>query len=145
MTQPITNSASCEAGSAPRPGEPPRTDARSGNVDRDWLLCFSDPTSIDWRRDKGKPRHDEIERIARRVAHVTGVSISEIRGVSRTRDVARARQAVCFLSVQSGRSVSVVGRWLGKDHSTVIHGANAVKTRLKGGCQETARIIAEAG
>lgn len=51
-----------------------------------------------------------------------GVSPRVIMGQSRARPIARARQAIMRRLYQYGLSVSEIGRILGRDHTTVIHG-----------------------
>jgi chromosomal replication initiator protein len=59
---------------------------------------------------------------ARASAQVFGVQVADILGRRRTRNVARARFAATWIARRrSGLSYPVLGRILGRDHSSVIH------------------------
>lgn len=60
------------------------------------------------------------------VSSRTGVSKKHIFGVSRSKDIARARQLTMYLLRQSRVSFPEIGRMLGRDHSTVIHGCKTI-------------------
>ena len=64
------------------------------------------------------------------VADKLGVSVDELKGKSRKREVARARQIAMFLSREvTGDSLAVVGAHFGKrDHSTVVHAIQTIQT-----------------
>lgn len=55
------------------------------------------------------------------VAAARGVTVEEITGRSRTRCIARARQEVCRRLRDHGWSYPRIGRFLGLDHTTVMH------------------------
>lgn len=137
----MTNQNTAQFGvavSAPRSGESPRSSARPGQ--RDWLLCFTDASKINFDRPIGG-----IDLIAKHVANTTGLSIADLRGESRKRAVAWPRQAVYYLASQSGKSSVQIAKWFGRDHASVLYGIKQVERRIEEGCQETARIIAEVG
>ena len=64
------------------------------------------------------------------VADKLGVSVDELKGKSRKREVARARQIAMFLSREvTGDSLAVVGAHFGKrDQSTVVHAIQTIQT-----------------
>lgn len=62
-----------------------------------------------------------MDAILYRVAWETGVPVDLIRGDRRTAKIARARQTFMRDAHEAGKSYSAIGRFLGRDHSTVIH------------------------
>jgi chromosomal replication initiator protein len=66
--------------------------------------------------------------VTRLVAAETGVSVEAIRSISRRTHHVRARQIVMFvLRNQWGASLPKIGRFLGRDHTTVLHGVRQVE------------------
>lgn len=65
------------------------------------------------------------------VAAHTGVSVEDIKSLSRKRKVARARQAVLYIARQQGMSYPVIGARMGRDHSTVIYACEQVPELAK--------------
>lgn len=74
----------------------------------------------------------KIEDVINSVCDRTGFTPDEIKGQSRVRDLAHARQMVMYICMENKIATStVIGRALGgRDHSTVIHGRDATKKRL---------------
>jgi len=67
-------------------------------------------------------------------AQVTGVPVAEIIGKARHRRLVRIRQAVMFLAREEGHTSPVVGKRLGgRDHSTVLHGAEMIAQLIEDG------------
>lgn len=66
------------------------------------------------------------------VARHFGVSVEQILGRGRTASVAQARQAAMYLlNVELGMPPTTVGRFLsGRNHSTVIHGVERIRTAM---------------
>jgi chromosomal replication initiator protein len=103
------------------------------------LMAFSElfkrPLSVDLARDVLKDllvtRSDrpDAENIIRAVADHFGVKVSEIKGPSRTKTLARSRQVAMYLVRQlTSDSFPDIGRRFdGKDHSTVIAACDRVK------------------
>lgn len=58
-------------------------------------------------------------------------SKADIIGERRWMQLARVRQAVCYLAVEAGNGYKHTGRALGRDHSTVIHACQKVEILLK--------------
>ncbi|KQM18397.1 helix-turn-helix domain-containing protein [Novosphingobium sp. Leaf2] len=55
-------------------------------------------------------------------AELSGVSRQEIMSKSRVARVVRVRNACYMIARESGKSYPAIGRALGRDHSTIIHG-----------------------
>lgn len=60
--------------------------------------------------------------IAAKVAEMTGVSVKRILSRSRFKRDAHARQLVMYMASKAGYSSPVIGRALGRDHSSVLSG-----------------------
>ena len=62
---------------------------------------------------------------------VFGLRLSQITGPSRFVEVVHARQAVMLVAREHGHAFMAIGRALRKDHTTVMHGAEApLRARL---------------
>ena len=59
------------------------------------------------------------------------ILVAEILGRRRTAKIADARMVVYWLAWFAGESFSVIGRRLGRDHSTVIAGVRRINTRMR--------------
>jgi hypothetical protein len=71
-----------------------------------------------------------IHEIALIVSEASGISIFQMKGKSRKREIVIARQAVCFLASKYFM-LREIGDYLGgRDHSTVIHSRNLVEDML---------------
>lgn len=73
-----------------------------------------------------------IERIQAEVGNFYGVSVKEMKGTRRVQNIAFARQIAMFLAREmTDNSLPKIGREFGgKDHTTVIHAHNKIKTML---------------
>lgn len=71
----------------------------------------------------------KVAAIAERVAQETGVPVPFIFGTSRRQQEAHARQRVYFYAAQAGLSLPHIGRAMGRDHTTVLHGIRAEQAR----------------
>ena len=71
--------------------------------------------------------------MAAEVAAATGVSVEALLGQSRVGEIAQARQALMHRAHAAGRGLSQIGRWLDRDHSTVLHGVRAHEKRYAAG------------
>jgi chromosomal replication initiator protein len=82
------------------------------------------------RDEKKPPTLDEIE--ARITTHF-GLRPGDLQARRRTRKIAEARQvAMYMMRIHAGASFPVIGQHLGgRDHSTVVHGCQAVEKRRK--------------
>lgn len=65
-----------------------------------------------------------VERVVRAVSAESGVSVTKILSKTRRADVCLARFAVMFALREKGLTLPAIGRALGRDHSTVLHGLN---------------------
>jgi len=77
------------------------------------------------------PEKLTVRSIADRVARETGIAVADIVGPNRTLPAAHARQEVMRRAHRTGQfSMAQIGRELGRDHTTVIHGINAATQRI---------------
>lgn len=67
-----------------------------------------------------------VDRIARRVSERWRVSLTALKGKSRLANVVRARQVAMHVARRTGRSLTEIGRYFGRDHSTVSHGCDKI-------------------
>ncbi len=72
----------------------------------------------------------EAQMVIDLVSYRTGVSKKHIFSDSRYKNIVRARQLTMYLLRQSGVSFPAIGRMLGRDHSTVIHGCRTISDIL---------------
>ncbi len=71
------------------------------------------------------------------------VSEKDLRGRARTRDIAHPRQvAMYLLREETEISLEEVGRTLGRDHTTVMHGIRKIEKQLEEDVQLRAAIMA---
>lgn len=76
-----------------------------------------------------EPGHRTLVRIASEVAADNGLTLAELKSGSRAYAVSRPRQYAMMLMMDAGYSANGIGRFFGRDHSTVISGARAAKAR----------------
>lgn len=67
--------------------------------------------------------------IARAVAQENEITLDDILGTSRQRAVAWPRQTVMLLASEAGFSNPQIGRFLRRDHTTVLSGVRAARAR----------------
>jgi chromosomal replication initiator protein len=72
-----------------------------------------------------------LERIAEQVAERYRVSVKTLRGPSRVKNVAWARQVAMSVARSAGFSFLQIGAFFGRDHSTVMHSCAKVADRAK--------------
>lgn len=79
------------------------------------------------------PKHRiSVEAILKSVATVFEVRISELKGTSRTKDVALARQVAMYLAKEMiQESLMMLAASFGKTHSTILHACKTVETKMK--------------
>ncbi len=75
-----------------------------------------------------KPRADVATLVAF-VARRHGIEPAHIYGRSHRPEYAHPRQEVMFLADKAGHSQAAIGRALDRDHTTIIHGIRAHKSR----------------
>ena len=68
--------------------------------------------------------------IAKEVAEKYGLTVADLKGQSRVRFIAWARQEAFYRCREAGHSSPSIGRWFGRDHTTVIFGSRAYVDRL---------------
>lgn len=73
-----------------------------------------------------------VESILKSVETVFQVSVTKLRGTSRTNDVAVARQVAMFLAKELMKDpLAVIGNAFGKTHSTIIHACKTIESKIK--------------
>ena len=66
--------------------------------------------------------HHDLEVILKSVSSVTGIIPQDILGRNRQRNISVARHLFCYLAYnQNGFTLTSIGRFLVKDHSTVLN------------------------
>ncbi|MGE5566181.1 MAG: helix-turn-helix domain-containing protein [Parcubacteria group bacterium] len=71
-----------------------------------------------------------LKQLAAEFCAYEGTTIEELCGPQRSRICARPRQHFMYLAVEKhGKSLSAVGRFLNRDHTTIMHGVEAYKKR----------------
>ena len=75
---------------------------------------------------------DVLRRAINRAAEHHGVTVAEIKGRSRLGRAAAARQDVFLALREAGWSFPRIGRAMGRDHSTVMHGVAVAEARSHG-------------
>lgn len=79
------------------------------------------------------PRHQiSIEQILKSVATTFQVKVSDLKGTGRTKEVALPRQVAMYLAKELIRneSLSMLGAYFGKTHSTLLHAHKTIKNQL---------------
>lgn len=72
-----------------------------------------------------------VEEILKSVAMVFEVRVSDLKGATRTKDVAVPRQVAMFLAKEmTTESLMMLGASFGKTHSTILHACKTVEKRL---------------
>lgn len=81
-------------------------------------------------RDAPKKRIS-VEEILKSVATIFEVKVSDLKGSSRTKDVALPRQVAMYLAkMLLDGSLMVIGESFGKTHSTILHACKAIEKKL---------------
>ena len=76
------------------------------------------------------PRFGAMAEIVEAVATVYGVSTAAIIGRCRSKSIAEARQVACLIARRCTRlSLPEIGRAVGCDHTTVMHGIKAAEQK----------------
>jgi chromosomal replication initiator protein len=72
-----------------------------------------------------------VEAILKSVASVFQVRVSDLKGHSRTKDVAIPRQVAMFLAKELiSESLVMIGASFGKTHSTILHACKAIEVKV---------------
>ncbi len=73
-----------------------------------------------------------VENILKSVATVFQVRVSELKGTSRTKNVALARQVAMYLAKEMiNESLMMIGASFGKTHSTILHAYKTIENKIK--------------
>lgn len=73
----------------------------------------------------------DLSFILQEVSERTGISVADIKGRSRKREIVTARHAYCYIARKATRaSLSQISRELGRDHSTAINSIDFVTDQL---------------
>lgn len=73
-----------------------------------------------------------VENILKSVSTVFEVRVSDLKGTSRKKEIAMARQIAMFLAKEMiTESLIMIGASFGKTHSTILHACKSVETKLK--------------
>ncbi|MCC5832629.1 MAG: chromosomal replication initiator protein DnaA [Chlamydiales bacterium] len=73
-----------------------------------------------------------VENILKSVATVFQVRIHDLKGTSRTKEIAIARQVAMFLAKEMiNDSLMMIGASFGKTHSTILHACKTIENKIK--------------
>lgn len=73
-----------------------------------------------------------MRELADQVAFANGISVAALRGQGRCRFLAWPRQEFMYRAhVESRKSLTQIGAFLGRDHTTVLHGVRRHKERME--------------
>ena len=87
-----------------------------------------------WLRNNAEQMKDfdYTHRILHDVARISGVSVEQIVGKSRRKEIVIARQMFCYLARQYGwLNDTQIGKTIGHDRVTVIHSSKVVETMIE--------------
>ncbi|MCH9609330.1 MAG: Chromosomal replication initiator protein DnaA [Chlamydiales bacterium] len=79
------------------------------------------------------PKHKvSVENILKSVATVFGVRATDLKGTSRTKEIALARQVAMYLAKElMNESLMMIGASFGKTHSTILHACKTIENKVK--------------
>lgn len=95
---------------------------------------------------KKAPQEDkvDIKDLIKIVCDVVGVPKKEIDGKRRKREYVVARQLIAYFGMSvSAQTLSSIGAWINKDHTTVIHGRDTIKDLLEVGDEVICTAVAQ--
>lgn len=73
-----------------------------------------------------------VENILKSVATVFEVRVSDLKGTSRTKEIAMARQVAMYLAKElMNESLMAIGNSFGKTHSTILHACKTIENKIK--------------
>lgn len=76
----------------------------------------------------------QMARILKMAAEYFGLTPDQIRNQRRSRNLIIARQVVMYLCDQlTSKSLPEIGKFLGRDHTTILHGARQIETAVERG------------
>lgn len=75
---------------------------------------------------------EKMSDIAKRVAIQHGVTVADLKGGKRTWDCVFPRHEAMFLCRKEGNSLTKIGRFFNRDHTTVLNGIRRHEQRMVG-------------
>lgn len=73
-----------------------------------------------------------VENILKSVATVFQIRVTDLKGTSRTKEIALARQAAMYLAKEMiQESLIMIGASFGKTHSTILHACKTIENKIK--------------
>lgn len=79
------------------------------------------------------PKRPTMREIAATVAESHGITVHEMRLPARSHRIAHPRQEAMWRMCQTGLwSTTIIGKFFGLDHTTVLHGREAHAARMRG-------------
>lgn len=82
-----------------------------------------------------EPQTRTMARIASDIASDNNLTLEELKSRTHEWAVSHVRQYAYAEMLDAGFSASAVGRFFGRDHSTVAYGAKAARARMSVSCQ----------
>ncbi len=80
----------------------------------------------------GPKQKVSVENILKSVATLFQVRVSDLKGTSRTKEIALARQIAMFLAKElMQESLMMIGASFGKTHSTILHACKTIEEKIK--------------
>lgn len=76
-----------------------------------------------------EPDHFTMKEICKSVAIENGLQLADVMGTSQRQRVARARQHAYVLCRKQGMTLTQIGQFFGRDHSSVWHGIRRAESR----------------
>lgn len=74
-------------------------------------------------------RPGRMAQIVQQVSQETGIRWTSIMSNKRTRHIAHARQLVMYVARREGFTLGEIGAFLGRDHTTIMHGVRSEEQR----------------
>ena len=96
--------------------------ARTFDVAEPRLLPRADIAAI-------RDRNNRLFFMAAWIANTHGLTVDRFKARDRHREVAWPRQEVMLAAHRAGYSMPQIGRFLGRDHTTVLHGIRQAEAR----------------
>lgn len=111
-------------------------------------LTLEEVAHIIGKDDKSKKEQVKVPKILKIVAKNFAVSVKDIKGPRRTKDLALARQVCMYiLREEFNYKLEEIAKFLGReDHTTVLHGVEKIKNKImiqEGFSAQISRIIQE--
>ncbi len=91
---------------------------------------------IPWSWGPAQLEREPMASLAATICRWHGMPLSDVLGRCRHRPIVRARHALCYHIEQAGYTLVDVGRIMGIDHTTVMHGIAMHQRRIETECFE---------